>query len=56
MTNDEGLKPEGAPERSSKAGADSDDPGQGFQFEGGHHSNRRRAVLPVGTFMGSQRW
>jgi hypothetical protein len=36
--------------------ADSDDPGQGFQFEGGHHSNRRRAVLPVGTFMGSQRW
>jgi hypothetical protein len=36
--------------------ADSDDPGQGFQFEGGHHSNRKRAVLPVGTFMGSQRW
>ena len=26
-------------------GADSDDPGQGFQFEGGHHSNRRRAAL-----------
>src|SRR5436190_24125420 len=25
--------------------ADSDDPGQGFQFECGHHSNRRRAVL-----------
>jgi hypothetical protein len=38
------------------ANADSDDPGQGFQFEGGHHSNRRWAVLPVGTFMGSQRW
>ena len=29
----------------SRGGADSDDPGQGFQFEGGHHSNRRRAVL-----------
>ena len=31
--------------RPQECVADSDDPGQGFQFEGGHHSNRRRAVL-----------
>jgi hypothetical protein len=37
-------------------GADSDDPGQGFQLKAATIPIEGGQYCPVGTFMGSQRW
>jgi hypothetical protein len=37
-------------------GADSDDPGQGFQLKAATIPIEGGQYWPVGTFMGSQRW